>query len=101
MISRTQGVHLKRTIEIKINEAVLAAGFFGIGVLGNFWCWRHHVCMAGHMEHPPYAFWHYLVDGGWAFSWGVTSWLLIRTDNQFAYVGAGVLVLLTAWRLLS
>lgn len=67
--------------------------------MGNVWCWRHHVCMAGHMEHPPYPLWHYLADTGWALAWDITALVLVRDGNPFGYVGAAGLALLTAWRL--
>lgn len=43
------------------------AGFLWVtGVLGSGWCFHHHICMGGHMAHPPYPSWHYALDGGWA-----------------------------------
>jgi len=38
------------------------------GVIGSGWCFQHHVCMAGHMQHPPYPSWHYALDVGWVLA---------------------------------
>ena len=35
------------------------------GVVGLVWCYSQHICMAGHMDHPPYPSWHYAADIGW------------------------------------
>jgi len=34
----------------------------------SIWCYKEHICMAGHMKHPPYLSQHYLIDAGWALS---------------------------------
>ena len=45
------------------------AGFLWvIGAIGSGWCFHHHVCMAGHMQHPPYPSWHYALDVGWVLA---------------------------------
>jgi hypothetical protein len=46
-------------------RGLLALGLFAVGVAGVAWCYRHHVCMEGHMAHPPYPAWHYGLDAGW------------------------------------
>lgn len=35
------------------------------GAAGSVWCFSKHVCMGGHMEHPPYAFTQYAADTAW------------------------------------
>lgn len=37
-----------------------------VGLPGFIFCGLTHICMDGHMAHPPYATWHYLVDALWA-----------------------------------
>jgi len=39
-----------------------------VGEAGSGWCYFHHVCMGGHMQHPPYPAWHYAMDAGWALA---------------------------------
>lgn len=49
--------------------ATLAAGLlWAVGAAGSGWCCSAHVCMAGHMDHPPYALWHYAADAGWSLA---------------------------------
>ncbi len=47
-------------------SVVLSLLLFLIGLFGQAWCFRAHLCMAGHMQHPPYPFWHTIIDFGWA-----------------------------------
>jgi hypothetical protein len=44
-----------------------------LGVVGSGWCCTRHICMGGHMEHPPYPAWHYAIDVGWVLSLIVAS----------------------------
>ena len=45
--------------------ATLLSGVAWIfGVIGLAWCYSHHICMEGHMDHPPYPLWHYGIDAG-------------------------------------
>jgi hypothetical protein len=45
----------------------LGAGLLFVGAIASaVWCFRTHICMAGHMHHPPYSAWHYVGDAGWA-----------------------------------
>jgi hypothetical protein len=46
-----------------------------LGIVGLAWCYSHHICMAGHMDHPPYPVWHYVADLGWILCLvGATIW---------------------------
>ncbi len=59
------------------------AGFLWvIGAIGSAWCFHHHVCMGGHMQHPPYPSWDYALDVGWVLAVGLAAvWMrLIRTS---------------------
>jgi hypothetical protein len=53
-------------------RAMLGASGAGLlwaaGAIGSGWCYWHHVCMGGHMAHPPYPSWHYALDIGWAIA---------------------------------
>ncbi len=37
-----------------------------LGWAGSAWCYGTHICMAGHLQHPPYPGWHAWVDLTWA-----------------------------------
>ncbi len=37
-----------------------------LGWAGSAWCFGRHICMAGHLHHPPYPAWHTWVDVTWA-----------------------------------
>lgn len=58
--------------------ATFAAGLlWAAGAAGSGWCCSAHVCMAGHMDHPPYALWHYAADAGWGLAVAVAAvWML-------------------------
>jgi hypothetical protein len=45
---------------------LLVIPLFVLGILGSVWCFETHICMAGHMRHPPYAAWHVCADVAWA-----------------------------------
>lgn len=44
---------------------ILPLSPFLLGGIGSVWCFIRHVCMAGHMHHPPYPEWHIWVDWSW------------------------------------
>jgi hypothetical protein len=45
---------------------VLSAWLVLVGLPGFIFCGLAHICMDGHMAHPPYAAWHYVVDVLWS-----------------------------------
>jgi len=47
---------------------VLLVALLATGVVGSEWCYQHHVCMAGHMAHPPYAVHDYIADSTWTIA---------------------------------
>jgi len=52
--------------DLRARIATLLSGIAWIaGVVGLVWCYSQHICMAGHMDHPPYPSWHYGADAGW------------------------------------
>jgi hypothetical protein len=36
-----------------------------VGLRGSVWCHRNHVCMGGHLDHPPYEAFHLQWDAAW------------------------------------
>jgi len=44
---------------------IVSARLALIGSPGFIFCGLAHICMDGHMQHPPYSFWHYLSDALW------------------------------------
>ena len=71
-----------------------------IGVVGLVWCYSQHICMAGHMDHPPYPFWHYGADAGWVLCFvGSAIW----TRLEFAPISiafAAINTFLVSYRFL-
>jgi hypothetical protein len=64
---RTESGQFRKNSAAKIANAA-GALLWAAGAAGSAWCFWHHVCMAGHMQHPPYPSWHYAVDIGWVVS---------------------------------
>ncbi len=60
------GSHIKDARRILVAIALLVASPLYVV------CGFMHICMAGHMHHPPYALWHYLVDGTWILGFVVS-----------------------------
>ena len=73
-------------------RAMLATALAGLlwtaGITGSAWCLQHHVCMGGHMQHPPYPGWHYAIDTGWTLALLVAAiWTrLVRTSLCILFV---------------
>jgi hypothetical protein len=55
-----------RTDRPAIWVTLLAGAIWTLGGIGSVWCFFHHVCLCGNMQHPPYPVWHYGLDAGWA-----------------------------------
>jgi hypothetical protein len=73
-----------------------AAGLiWTVGIIGSVWCYDHHVCMGGHMQHPPYPAWHYGLDVAWSLCLvGAAVWTrLFRASSclTFAMLSSFVL----------
>jgi hypothetical protein len=64
---------------------VVGAGLLWVaGAFGFEWCGQHHVCMGGHMAHPPYPFWNYALDAGWALGiMGAAIWMRFLRVSVF------------------
>jgi hypothetical protein len=54
----------------------------------DFCCGRVHICMGGHMQHPPYAISEYLCDGTWAGGLIVGVALLARVHSPATAIAA-------------
>ena len=63
-----------------------------VGAVGSGWCFHHHICMCGHMEHPPYPSWHYAFDASWvvAVLLAVVSMRLLRVSICILFVTLSV-----------
>lgn len=66
---------------------VCAGMLWMLGAVGSGWCCIHHICMGGHMAHPPYPPRHYIFDAGWVTCLVATTiWMLrVRTPAFIAF----------------
>lgn len=65
-----------------------------IGVPAYWFCWWHHLCMGGHMAHPPYPMWHYVNDCTWLITLPIGAVFSVRSALPFRTVVTVVLCLL-------
>jgi hypothetical protein len=69
---------------------------FLLGAPSYLFCSVAHVCMAGHMQHPPYPLWQWISDGLWfccfLLAVGLSIRLKARKQRWFFY-GAILLVI--------
>lgn len=52
-----------------------------VGVVAYLFCAGRHICMAGHMDHPPYPLWHYANDAFWTACLLSVSYWAIKRDR--------------------
>ena len=52
-----------------------------LGLMGFLFCTVTHICMGGHMAHPPYVWWDYLNDVTWGILF-VTAAVFSRRSNM-------------------
>ena len=75
---------------------VLATFLFCLSAAISYYgCYRDHVCMGGHLEHPPYPAITYFSDAGWAIGLIVSAVMLARSKSPFriaAVTTAGFLI---------
>ncbi len=62
-------------------------------------CGTHHVCMDGHMEHPPYSSAHVANDALWMFCFGVAAVFAWKSNFHKRTMTVILLVLLFLFRL--
>jgi hypothetical protein len=66
-----------------------------VGVAGSVWCYFSHICMVGHMHHPPYPLWHHALDIGWGAAWLSCATLSLFVEGRrWKFLGGALLLLL-------
>ncbi|MFH1738133.1 MAG: hypothetical protein ABIH23_03935, partial [bacterium] len=73
---------------------------FSLGIAGSIWCYDNHICMCGHMAHPPYPNWHYILDTSWALSLIGSSYWFLRLRSGFAIAVTALGAFLLSYRFL-
>ncbi len=78
----------------------LVAGLTLAGMPLYLACALLHICMDGHLRHPPYAALHFVSDVLWIFAFAVAMVLAFRSTlaNRIWYLA--YLPLLASWRLI-
>jgi len=63
-----------------------ATFLIAVAAAASVWCYLNHVCMAGHMKHPPYPVWHGLCDMAWTTTTiGAALWIVrVRSPLSIA-----------------
>jgi hypothetical protein len=72
-----------------------------VGCPGFVFCFMLHICMAGHMRHPPYPVWHYISDFVWLISYLLAGILAISSNITCRKSYSFVLLFLCLSRLLG
>ncbi len=86
---------VKKNVRRKLSAiAVLVATPFYVS------CALNHLCMAGHMRHPPYHFWDHLGDGVWVVCFVLAIVLSLQSNLRLRRAFFGVTIFLIASRLL-
>ena len=65
--------HFRQVLQ---NQNVLrkfSAILFLVGCPGFIFCFSSHICMEGHMQHPPFPLWHYISDSIWLILYFMTG----------------------------
>ena len=74
-----------------LSAAIIAGGLLTLGLIGSAFCFRGHICMGGHMEHPPYSPRDYGLDIGWALCLVVAA-LVARWQRLSLSIGFGAVI---------
>ena len=77
--------------EIRSEDFYIYLLFF-LSVPGYIWCSFNHICMCGHMAHPPYAIWEIVSDVFWLSCLVTAAALLIKRRKLIS----GILFLVIA-----
>jgi len=48
------------------------------GIPGYIACFPLHICMFGHMKHPPYAWWQFVLDALWVVPFMAAAFVALR-----------------------
>ncbi len=83
---------LKKFVLLDINmskQLKLVAILSLVGALLNIACFALHICMAGHMQHPPYFLYDFISDWLWVFCFGCVTilsfWLKAKRKWWFLF----------------
>ena len=76
------------TIDVRRKTAAILVV---MGSCDFFFC-SSHICMAGHMQHPPYALWHYVVDAVWVVFFVVASVIAYKSNLWYRRVFSVLLI---------
>lgn len=78
-----------------------SAILFLVGCPGFVFCSLTHICMAGHMQHPPYPTWHLISDYIWLISYILAGVLAFRSNINFRKIFSILVLLLCLSRSLG
>jgi len=70
-----------------------------LGAAGFVSCYLRHICMEGHMKHPPYGAGEYWLDVAWTLAWVLAAIGFARTGSRIGVTFAVVLPCLVIYRL--
>jgi hypothetical protein len=74
----------------RVSVIIWVSVFIGWG-----FCLSSHVCMGGHMAHPPYPFWHYIIDFYWTLAWLIPLALSLKVESRkFKKITFGLSILI-------
>jgi hypothetical protein len=79
-------------------QSFLVTVLFALTVACSTFCFADHVCMAGHMKHPPYATGEYLGDALWAGGMIVAVIGFTRIRSHASLAAAAVTGFLLSFR---
>ncbi len=83
----------------KIVGTILAFLLMGESLtISYFGCAAEHLCMGGHLDHPPYSRWIYLGDASWAGGLMIAAVAFGRCRSPFSATAAAIAGFLTSFR---
>jgi len=78
---------------------IISALCFLIGTPFFIFCYNEHICMAGHMHHPPYPKWHLASEFAWIASYVISAVLAVRSNIRCKTTVTATLTLLCLSRI--
>lgn len=90
---------LRKNLNNPDTQRKLSAVLVLIGSPGFVFCFMAHICMAGHMHHPPYPPWHFYSDYIWQISYILAGVLAFRSNISFRHIFSILVLLLLLSRL--
>ena len=93
-LSTLGGIAMTNTTQ-KILGYISLPLFLAVGGFGSVWCFNKHVCMGGHMQHPPYPASDYIIDVLWTLVLAAIPYVSfpLRLFGRFWWLTAVVLAL--------